>query len=43
MSATPSPSPKLSAFRFSIDGWAVLIAFALTALVRAGVLRHIPW
>jgi hypothetical protein len=29
--------------RFSIDAWAVLLAFALAALVRAGVFKHIPW
>jgi hypothetical protein len=28
---------------FSIDTWAVLLAFALAALVRAGVFKHIPW
>ena len=27
----------------SIDAWAVLLAFALAALVRAGVFKHIPW
>ena len=27
----------------SIDGWAVAIALALVALVRTGVLKHIPW
>ena len=27
----------------SIDGWAVLLAFALAALVRAGVFKHVPW
>jgi len=27
----------------SIDGWAVLLAFVLAALVRAGVFKHIPW
>ena len=27
----------------SLDGWAVLLAFALAALVRAGVFKHIPW
>jgi hypothetical protein len=26
----------------SLDGWAVLLAFALAALVRAGVFKHIP-
>jgi len=29
--------------RFSLDTWAVLLAFALAALVRAGVFKHIPW
>ena len=29
--------------RFSIDTWAVLLAFVLAALVRAGVFKHIPW
>jgi len=28
---------------FSIDAWAVLLAFALAALVRVGVFKHIPW
>jgi hypothetical protein len=27
----------------SIDGWAVLLAFALAALVRAGLFKHVPW
>ena len=27
----------------SIDAWAVLLAFVLAALVRAGVFKHIPW
>jgi hypothetical protein len=29
--------------RFSMDTWAVLLAFTLAALVRAGVFKHIPW
>jgi hypothetical protein len=28
---------------FSIDAWAVLLAFVLAALVRAGIFKHIPW
>ena len=28
---------------FSLDTWAVLLAFTLAALVRAGVFKHIPW
>ncbi len=27
----------------SLDGWAVAIALFLTALVRAGVLKRVPW
>jgi hypothetical protein len=30
-------------FRLSLDGWAVAIALFLTALVRTGVLKHVPW
>ena len=28
---------------YPIDTWAVLLAFVLAALVRAGVFKHIPW
>lgn len=28
---------------FSIETWAVLLAFVLAALVRAGVFKHLPW
>jgi hypothetical protein len=27
----------------SIDSWAVLTAFVLALLIRAGVFKHIPW
>ena len=30
-------------FRLSLDSWAVAIALAAALLVRAGVLKHIPW
>lgn len=30
-------------FRFSLDTWAVASALAATLLVRAGLLKHIPW
>jgi len=30
-------------FRISLDTWAVAIALAAALLVRAGVLKHIPW
>ena len=30
-------------FRLSLDSWAVAIALGAALLVRAGVLKHIPW
>ena len=30
-------------FRISLDTWAVVSALAAALLVRAGVLKHIPW
>jgi len=27
----------------SLDGWIALLAFALAALVRAGLFKHLPW
>jgi len=30
-------------FRLSLDTWAVAIALAAALLVRAGLLKHIPW
>jgi len=30
-------------FRISLDTWAVAIALATALLVRAGVLKHVPW
>jgi hypothetical protein len=30
-------------FNFSVDFWAVLLAFAAVALVKAAVLPPIPW
>jgi hypothetical protein len=32
------PRPKLS-----LDTWAVLIALAAAALIRLGLLPHVPW
>jgi hypothetical protein len=32
-----------SSRRPSLETWAALIAFALAALVRAGVFKHLPW
>jgi hypothetical protein len=36
-------APGVKQHRFSIDSWAVLLAFVLAALVRAGVFKHLPW
>ncbi len=30
-------------WKLSLDGWAVLLAFAAALAVRLGVLKHIPW
>lgn len=30
-------------YGFSLDDWAVAIALFLAALVRVGVLKHVPW
>ena len=30
-------------WQLSLDGWAVLAAFAAALLIRAGVFKHIPW
>lgn len=27
----------------SLDGWIALLAFALAALARAGLFKHLPW
>jgi hypothetical protein len=29
--------------RVSVDTWAVLLALALALLVRAGILKTVPW
>jgi len=34
---------KSSRRRISLDGWAVALALALTALVWAGWIKRIPW
>ena len=36
--ATPSKSRFLS-----LDSWAVLLSLALALLVRAGIIKSIPW
>jgi hypothetical protein len=29
--------------KISLDTWAVLFALAAAALIRSGVIKHIPW
>jgi len=43
MSQTQEAAVAVKPKRFSLDTWAVLLAFAIAALVRAGVFKHIPW
>jgi hypothetical protein len=42
MSMQPKVVQKKS-WQLSLDSWAVVLAFALALLVRAGVFKHIPW
>jgi hypothetical protein len=39
----PESAVTKSGSRFSLDWWAVLLALLAAALVKAGVLPHIPW
>ena len=41
--STEKNDTSLPRFRFSLDTWAVAIALAAALLVRAGVLKQIPW
>jgi hypothetical protein len=34
---------RLGSFRFSLDTWAVLVALALAAAVKLGVVNRVPW
>lgn len=34
---------KRRRLRISLDAWAVAIALGAALLVRAGILKHIPW
>ena len=43
MNASASPSPRSSSLPLSMDVWAVIVAFLLAVLVRAGILKHVPW
>jgi hypothetical protein len=41
MSNQQATSPRR--LTLSLDTWAVLTAFALAAIVRFGLLKHVPW
>jgi hypothetical protein len=43
MPAKTAPSGSTHRIQLSLDTWSVLAAFALAALVRFGILKHIPW
>ncbi|MGA8223739.1 MAG: hypothetical protein WB780_18970 [Candidatus Acidiferrales bacterium] len=34
---------KSSSFNLSLDVWAVALALGLSALIWAGVIKHVPW
>ncbi len=38
ITATAKPAPRIS-----LDTWAVLLALAAVALIRFGLIHHIPW
>jgi hypothetical protein len=42
-SAIAKPGPKLPPSGLNADWWSVLLALAAAALVKAGILPHIPW
>jgi hypothetical protein len=43
MSAEENAVPVKKPWPLSLDTWAVLVALLAALLVRAGVLKHIPW
>jgi hypothetical protein len=38
----PAPNAN-TAFKPSLDTWAVALSLALSLLVRLGLIKHIPW
>ncbi len=38
-----SPSRLPSRWHLSVDSWAVIVAVAAALLVRAGILKTVPW
>jgi hypothetical protein len=43
MSQAVDEDEKPSKFNLTSDGWAVLVALALAALVRIGLIHRVPW
>ena len=43
MSQAVDHDEKPKKFTLSTDGWAVLVALALAALVRIGLIHRVPW
>jgi hypothetical protein len=43
MSAEENVVQGEKTWRLSLDSWAVVVALLAALLVRAGVLKHIPW
>jgi hypothetical protein len=43
MSQAVDNDERPSKFKLTSDGWAVLVALALAALVRIGVIHRVPW
>lgn len=43
MSNDSAAATRAVKLRFSLDAWAVTIAFLLALIVRTGLVKHIPW
>jgi hypothetical protein len=43
MSESKIANHRSNKLKLTLDGWAVTIAFLLALLVRAGVLKRVPW
>ncbi|MGB9466758.1 MAG: hypothetical protein WBR10_16745 [Candidatus Acidiferrum sp.] len=43
MSAQENAVQLRKPWRLSLDSWAVVVALLAALLIRAGVLKHVPW
>ena len=43
MNANNAPTANAKRWSISVDSWAVLLAVLAALLIRAGVLKHVPW